>query len=96
VLTAWRGDGAALLAAYRGVRHWPHILVGSLFGTYISMMLWLAGYKYTAASIAAVLNELAAVFILLLAVIFLRESVRPRQVAGIVLALCGVVLVVIR
>jgi drug/metabolite transporter (DMT)-like permease len=96
VVTAWRRDAAALLAQYRRVRHWPQILVGSLFGTYISMMLWLAGYKYTDASIAAVLNELAAVFILLLAVMFLREKVAPRQAAGVVLAIFGVVLVVAR
>ncbi|HUP90756.1 MAG TPA: DMT family transporter [Solimonas sp.] len=83
-----------LRAAYRGVRHWPQVIAGGLIATYISMMLWLAGYKYTKASVAAVLNELAAVFILVLAVIFLRERVTRRQLAGTALALAGVVLVV--
>ncbi|HEX4895075.1 MAG TPA: DMT family transporter [Solimonas sp.] len=83
-----------LRAAYARVRHWPAILVGGFIGTYLSMMLWLAGYKYTQASIAAVLNELAAVFILLLAALFLRERVGLRQWAGTLLALAGVVLVV--
>ena len=46
------------------------------------------------ASIAAVLNELAAVFILLLAALFLRERAGPRQWAGTLLALAGVGLVV--
>lgn len=95
-LVAWRGSGRALIERYRAVRHWPQILVGSLFGTYISMLLWLAGYKYTKASIAAVLNEFAAVFILLLAVLFLRERVSLRQAAGVLLAACGVFLVVLR
>jgi drug/metabolite transporter (DMT)-like permease len=85
---------ASLWRAYRGVTHWPAIVAGGITGTYISMMMWLAGYKYTQASIAAVLNELAAVFILPLAVIFLRETVRPRQAFGVLLALAGVVLVV--
>lgn len=95
-LAVWRRQIATLLAEYRAVSHWPQVLIGSLLGTYFSMLLWLAGYKYTKASIAAVLNELAAVFILLLAVIFLREKVGTRQVAGVALALAGVVLVVLR
>lgn len=89
-----RRELGALWRSYRAVTHWPAIVAGGLVGTYISMMLWLAGYKYTQASIAAVLNELAAVFILPLAAIFLRETVRPRQALGVALALCGVVMVV--
>lgn len=85
---------AALWRDYRGVTHWPAIVAGALVGTYISMMLWLAGYKYTQASIAAVLNELAAVFILPLAAIFLKERIQPRQAIGVAVALAGVLLVV--
>ncbi|MEK6805856.1 MAG: DMT family transporter [Pseudomonadota bacterium] len=95
-IVVWRRQGAALIAEYRAVRHWPQIVAGGLTGTYFSMLLWLAGYKYTQASIAAVLNELAAVFILLLAVIFLREKVGARQIGGVALALAGVFLVVLR
>ncbi len=42
------------------------------------------------------LNETAAVFIVLFAVLFLHERVRPRQYAGMVLAMLGVALVVLR
>jgi drug/metabolite transporter (DMT)-like permease len=83
-----------LIEEYRRVRHWPQIIAGSFAGTYLSMMLWLAGYKYTRASIAAVLNETAALFMVLLAVLFLHETVGRRQIAGIALALAGVLLVV--
>lgn len=93
IATARRELGR-LWRAYRGVRHWSTIAAGAVIGTYISMMLWLAGYKYTQASVAAVLNELAAVFILPLAYVFLREPVHGRQVIGVILALAGVVLVV--
>ncbi len=96
VIVAWRRQGRELLAAYRAVRHWPQVLIGSFIGTYLSMILWLAGYKYTQASIAAVLNELAAVFMLVLAAMFLRERVTARQVAGVALAIGGVILVVLR
>jgi drug/metabolite transporter (DMT)-like permease len=88
-------DFARIRAAFAGVRHWPHVIAGSVVGTYISMLLWLAGYKYTKASIAAVLNEMAAVFILALAALFLGDRLRPAQLAGSAVAVAGVVLVVL-
>lgn len=91
---AWKTDGANAWSAFRHVRHWPHVIAGSIVGNYLSMMLWLAGYKYTTASIASVLNELAAVFIMLLAWLFLKERLRPRQLVGGALAISGVLLVV--
>ena len=90
VRRGWR----ALFAIYRGVRHWGAIVMGSLMGSYVSLLLWLAGYKYADASIAAVINELAAIFIVLLAALWLRERVTLRQATGCALALAGVVLVV--
>ncbi|HEX4870975.1 MAG TPA: DMT family transporter [Nevskiaceae bacterium] len=84
-----------LQQALRAVHDWRPILLGGFLGTYVSMLLWLAGYKYTQASIAAVLNELAAVFIVLLAAVWLRERVSRRQLAGIALALLGVLRVLI-
>lgn len=88
-------DFARMRAAFAGVRHWPHVVAGSVVGTYISMLLWLAGYKYTTASVAAVLNEMAAVFILALAALFLGERLRPAQFAGSAVAVAGVLLVVL-
>jgi len=86
---------ATVRAAFAGVRHWPHVIAGSVVGTYISMMLWLAGYKYTTASVAAVLNEMAAVFILALAALFLGDRLKPAQLAGSAVAVAGVMLVVL-
>jgi drug/metabolite transporter (DMT)-like permease len=88
-------DLAGMRAAFAGVRHWPHVIAGSVVGTYISMLLWLAGYKYTQASIASVLNEMAAVFILVLAAMFLHDRLRPSQLAGSAVAIAGVLLVVL-
>ena len=88
-------DLARIRKAFAGVRHWPQVIAGSVVGTYISMMLWLAGYKYTKASIASVLNEMAAVFILALAAIFLHDRLKPAQLAGSAVAIAGVLLVVL-
>ncbi len=94
LIAAARRQFGELRATYAGVRHWGVIVAAGLTGTYLSMMLWLAGYKYTQASIAAVLNEFAAVFMLLLTVFVLRESVTPRQWLGTLLAVAGVAVVV--
>lgn len=89
-----RGQAGALLGEFNRVRHWPQIIAGSFAGTYLSTILWLAGYKYTRASIASVLNETAALFIVILAVSFLGERLNRRQLLGIVGAVGGVLLVV--
>jgi len=94
LIAAARRQFGELRTTYAGVRHWGVIIAAGLTGTYFSMMLWLAGYKYTQASIAAVLNEFAAVFILLLTVFVLRENVTPRQWFGTLLAVAGVAVVV--
>ena len=90
-----RREWAALFAAYRGVRHWPAVISGSLMGSYVALLFWLAGYKYADASIAAVINELAAIFIVGFAAWLLRERVTARQLAGGALALVGVLVVVL-
>lgn len=94
VEAALLGRFAALPDAYRRVRHWPQVVAGAVVGSYLSMMLWLAGYKYTQASIAAVLNELAAVFILGFAIVFLGERPAARQIAGVMVAVSGVAMVI--
>lgn len=90
----WKRNGVNAWDAFRHVRHWPQVIAASVVGNYISMMLWLAGYKYTSASVASVLNEMATVFILLFAAIFLHERLKARQLAGGALAVGGVLLVV--
>ncbi len=96
LVVAWQRNAMQLLAEFRTVRHWPQVLAGSFAGTYLSMLLWLAGYKYTSASVSAVLNETAAMFIVLFAVVFLHERIGRRQIAGIALAMLGVGLIVLR
>lgn len=96
VFMAFRRNGRNVWRAFARVRHWPHVIAGSVIGTYLSMMLWLAGYKYTQASIASVLNEMASVFIVALAAMFLGDRLKPAQLAGSLVAIAGVLLVVWR
>jgi len=69
---------------------WPKLFVAAFVGQFLAMVLWLAGYKFTLASVAAVLNETASIFILLLAALWLKEPLRRRSVVGVVLTFGGV------
>ncbi|MGH8030012.1 MAG: DMT family transporter [Arenimonas sp.] len=88
VIALVRGETARLRPP-PGLR-WMPLVRAAFVGQFLAMLLWLAGYKYTLASIAAVLNETASVFILVLAACWLKEPLTRRGVAGVVLTLAGV------
>lgn len=94
VLTLRRG-WARTVRHIRQPQPWKTIVVASVLGTYISMMLWLGGYKLTSASVASVLNESASAFIVLFAFLILKESLSTRKISGLTLTLAGVVLVIL-
>lgn len=81
-------------AQFRVPHNWTRILIASFFGTYLALLLWLAGYKHTLASIASVLNETSSIFIVLLAWIFLGEALSGRKILGVAMTFTGVLLMV--
>ena len=89
VIAALRRETALLAPLAAGVP-WRKLLVAAFIGQFLAMVLWLAGYKYTQASVAAVLNETASIFILLLAAIWLKEPLTRRAIIGVGLTLSGV------
>ena len=64
-------------------------------GTYLSVIFWLAGYKYTLAGRAAIYNQLSTIFIIVLARIFLKESFNFKKIIGLIFAIIGAILVTI-
>mgnify|MGYP001365869172 FL=1 len=72
-----------------------YILWGSFMGTYLSVIFWLAGYKYTLAGRAAIYNQLSTIFIIILARIFLKESFNFKKIIGLIFAIIGAILVTI-
>jgi drug/metabolite transporter (DMT)-like permease len=74
---------------------WKYNILGALLGGYVSVILWLAGMKYTQASIAAALNQTSNVFIFVLAAFFLHEPLNRQRIMGIILAVGGVVLIIL-
>lgn len=72
---------------------WKYTLSGSFLGAYLAMILWLAGMKYTQASISSALNQTSTLFVVVLAAIFLDERLTLRRASAVVLALLGAALV---
>jgi drug/metabolite transporter (DMT)-like permease len=95
---AWlaiRGQLGQALVALHPRRGLSSLLPASFLGTYVSLLLWLAGFKWAPASVAAVLNQLATIYILVLARVFLGEPLTPRRVVGAGLAVAGALAVVV-
>ena len=69
------------------------LLGGSFFGTYLSVILWLAGYKYTLAGRAAIYNQLSTVLISIMAAYFLKDTLTIKKKIGILLSFVGAVIV---
>lgn len=78
---------------FRPAPVWRVALPASVLGTYVCMVLWVAGFKYTSAAIAGLLNQTSVVFASVLAALILKEEFGPRKVAALVLAVIGVLVV---
>ena len=76
----------------KGFRH-LYLIIGSFLGTFLSVILWLAGYKYTLAGRAAIYNQLSTIFIIILAAIILKEVMTKKKWAAVTLALTGAFIV---
>jgi drug/metabolite transporter (DMT)-like permease len=73
--------------------HWRTSVPASILGGFGSMILWVAGMKYTLASIAAIMNQMTTIFVVLLAAPLLREPLTGRKLAAVALAIAGVLMV---
>jgi drug/metabolite transporter (DMT)-like permease len=69
--------------------NWKAMIPASFFGSYLSLILWMGGMKYARASVAAALNQLNTIFIVVLAALFLRERLSPWKIAAVILAFVG-------
>ncbi len=70
-----------------------YVVFGAILGTYLSVIFWLAGYKYTLAGRAAIYNQLSTVFIIILARVFLKEPMTSKKIIGVSLAIFGAMIV---
>lgn len=91
LLVAWwfRGHARMALPKLSSVP-WGRLVIAAFVGQFLSMVLWMGGYKFTTASVAAILNESSSVFILLLAWAWLKEPLSRRALVGVALTIAGV------
>ena len=71
---------------------WLTIISASVFGTYLAISFWLAGFKYADASVASVLNETSNVMIVLLAWLLLKEALTLTKIVGALFTFVGVLI----
>ena len=89
VLFAWRREAPWRMLSGRRVR-WPLLLLAAFVGQYLAVLMWIGGYKYAPATVAAILNETSSAFIVLLAALSLREPLGARKLLGVACTLAGV------
>jgi drug/metabolite transporter (DMT)-like permease len=70
-------------------------LPGTLLGSYLALLCWIAGMKFTSAGTAAILNQTTIVYIVVLARVWLKEPLTKRRLLACGLALVGVAAVVL-
>jgi drug/metabolite transporter (DMT)-like permease len=78
---------------FRPSSAWKTAFPAAFLGTYLCMILWVAGFKYTHASVAAVLNQTSVIFQVVFAALILKEYFGPRKIVALVLAMTGVAIV---
>jgi drug/metabolite transporter (DMT)-like permease len=81
------------LRALKPGRGWRYAIPGTVLGSYVALILWIAGMKHTAVGKAAVLNQTSTIYTLVLASLLLGEKFTRRTALAACLALAGVVLV---
>ncbi len=80
-------------AAFKPARVWRQSLPASFLGNYLALTFWVAGFKYTTATAAAILNQMSVIFAVALAYIFLKERLDRKKVISLVLACVGALVI---
>lgn len=81
------------LRVFRPSPTWRVSLPAAVLGSYLALIFWIAGMKYTKVGIAAILNQSSTVYVLILAAIFLHEPFTRRKLVASALAVAGILLV---
>jgi drug/metabolite transporter (DMT)-like permease len=82
-----------IIAAHYSLSQWLFLAVFSLISMLIPFSFYFAGLQYLEPTRAIVTSCLEPVFAISLAAIFLKESVRPTQILGMIMVLAAIVVV---
>lgn len=93
IFMALHPERLAILRSIATPGHRVYTFTGAFLGGYVSMIIWLAGMKFTDASISAALNQTNNIFIFILAALFLGERITPVRLFAIILGITGAIIV---
>ena len=88
-----RRDRRDLFASLAGHGAWRHALPASFLGNVLSMLFWVAAFKYTSISSAAILNQTNMILVVIMATWILKEPFTRHRLLGTALAFTGAVMV---
>jgi drug/metabolite transporter (DMT)-like permease len=85
-----------LFSAIRAIplKLWPWVAVVGIVGSGIPAALFATAQQHLDSSLAGILNSLTPFFTMLIGILVLKKSVTSRQKWGIIIGLCGAVLLV--
>ena len=95
ILNAWKGKFFLIQTINQGFKN-HYLVAGAFFGTYLSVIFWLAGFKYTLSGRAAIYNQLSTIFIMIMATVFLGEKMSGKKWIAVILAVFGALVVSIQ
>jgi len=93
IITSFLPARKRIIASLLTTKGLGYTIGGTLVGTYIALVVWLGGMKYTQASIAAPLNQISNIFVFILAAMILKEPITLRRILAIIIAFGGALLV---
>jgi drug/metabolite transporter (DMT)-like permease len=96
LVEAFRGRLASVVREATHPAHFSRLLGGTLAGTCVAYLLFIAGIKYANAGVAISLSATAPAFVIPLSAIFLKERVTALAVTGTGLAIVGIILLFVR
>ncbi len=82
----------AMAAAVRDPKALRFIALGAVLGPFLGVAAALFALQHTAAGIVSSLTSLSPVLIIPFAVLILKEKVLPKEIAGALISICGVLL----
>ena len=95
VLNFWKGKIFIVQTIFKGLNNY-FVIAGAFLGTYLSVIFWLAGFKYTIPARAAIYNQLSTILIMIMATLFLGEEMSRRKWGAVALAIFGALLISIQ
>jgi drug/metabolite transporter (DMT)-like permease len=83
----------SIYKAFKPQSAWKWIVPATFMGSYLSVITWVAGFKYSQAGIAALLNQTSTVFIVIFAAMFLKEPITRLKLLAVAMAFAGIAVI---